>query len=199
MVAGLAASAAVSAQAGLIGYTAGTAAGGGIIAAPALVTDAAVVNTAQQGFDERQGVLLAAPLNVDGAVDVPAGTWVDSHMIFLNKSGAGSLNDTGVKWLFSGTILGVMSDINGNLEAASTALLGALGSTYQAPFGNRGLESDDSYSIAGNQLTVNMHVSQPGDWIRVVTVHTPDAGSTLSLGAFAGLGLLLARRFAFRA
>ncbi len=31
------------------------------------------------------------------------------------------------------------------------------------------MEGGDSYSVAGNQITVNMIVSQPGDWIRVVT------------------------------
>lgn len=189
--------AAASASASIIGYTPGTAAGGGIIAAPSEVLNASVYNTAQQGFDEKQGVLLAAPLSIDGG-SVPAGTVVDSHMIFLNqKNGTGgTLSDAGVVWTFSGTILGVMSDTPGNLEAASNVLLGAPATTYPGAFANRGLEGGDAYSFIGNQLTVKMQVSQPGDWIRVVTAASvPDTGSTaLLLVPALGLVALGARR-----
>jgi len=78
-----------------------------------------------------------------------------------------------------GEVLGVMSDINGNLEAASTLLLGASGTNYTTPFPgsgpappfpNRGMEGGgDGYTVMGNSITVSMYVSEPGDWIRVVT------------------------------
>jgi len=47
--------------------------------------------------------------------------------------------------------------------------------------------------INGNQLTVNMHVTQLGDWIRVVTGTVPDAGASASL-----LGFRLASRALLR-
>ena len=182
--------------------SAGTAAA--IIAAPLSVIDDApgAENTGMQGFNERQGVTLAGALAVDGG-SIAAGTIVDSHMIFLNGAGSGLLThgfgqDGGVQWTFSGTILGVMSDSNGTLEAASNSVLGALGTTYPGSFGARGLEgnpfdnfNDDFYSFAGNVLTLGMRVTEPGDWIRVVTaspapVPLPAAGWML----IAGLGAL---------
>ncbi|MBK7929710.1 MAG: hypothetical protein IPJ98_20185 [Bryobacterales bacterium] len=58
-----------------------------IIAAPASVVDDApgATNCAQQGFDEQQGLLLAANLDTDAwHKQHLAGTVVNSHMIFLN-------------------------------------------------------------------------------------------------------------------
>lgn len=113
-----------------------------IILAPAFALDAMVTNTAQQGFDEAQNVLLLTALSVDGGT-IAAGTRVNSHMIFFNqaikKSG---VSHTGVTWTFDGTILGVMSDTPGALEDASTLLLGAIGTTYPASgsFAFRGME-----------------------------------------------------------
>jgi hypothetical protein len=91
-----------------------------------------------------------------------------------------------------------MSDRHGDLEAASTGILGALGTTYPATgFAARGMESggngiyDDSYSIAGKFLTVDMYVSQPGDWIRVVTAPVPvPAAAWMGLMLMGGLGLV---------
>lgn len=150
---------------------AGLVSGPDIIAAPASVVNdpPGAVNTAQQAFDEQQGVVLPAALAVDSGV-LAAGTTVNSHMIFLNIDGAGSASDLGVEWTFDGPIIGVMSDQGGVLEAASSALLGAAGTIYPAAFASRGLESNDGYAVAGNKITVSMSVSQPGDWIRVITL-----------------------------
>lgn len=174
-----------------------------IIAAPTDLLDDTVTNTGMQGFDEAQNVLLTAALSVDGGV-IPAGTRVDSHMIFLNTS-TGSRTHFEVDWTFSGDILGVMSDSGGMLEAASTSFLGAPGTNYTvtgpgtgpaAPFTARGLEGfGDGYSFSDNVLTISMQVSEPGDWVRVVTAPIPvPAALPLMAGALGGLGLLRARK-----
>lgn len=145
-----------------------------IISAPTNVTDSGPVNDHQQAFDERQNVLLAVPLAVDGGF-IPEGTLVSSHMIFLNTDGSVSASDAQI-WTFDGHILGVMSDTGGTLEAASTAFLGALGTIYPAAFEGRGLEGDDSWVLGGlgTQIALLVTVTtEPGDWIRVITLATP--------------------------
>jgi hypothetical protein len=139
-----------------------------------------------QGFNEAQGILTTVAHAVDGGV-IAAGTYVDSHMIFLNSAGGASLRHYDVVWTFSDPILGVMSDIGGSLEAASTFELGAPGTNYTAtfpgsgpaaPFSNRGMEAypQDWYTVVTPYtLAVNMYVTEPGDWIRVVTVPVPGA------------------------
>jgi len=167
-----------------------------IILAPATLNNDVAFNLGQQGFDERQCVLLPSSLEVDDGI-IAAGTLVSSHMIFMNQQNntTGGTDHTGVEWTFDGLILGVMSDNNGNLEAASTPILGAPASGYGAPFNNRGLESNDSYSFLGNVLTFNSHITQPGDWIRVVTAAqcVPDA-TGLGTAALGFLSLLIATR-----
>ena len=171
------------------------------IAAPADVRDDAATNTGQQGFDEKQNVLLGADLAVDGDT-IAAGTRVDSHMIFLNTEGDTLAEHFRVLWTFSGTILGVMSNVNGSLEANSSAILGAMGTTYSGILANRGLENTgcnmtDGYSVAGATLCLTMRVTEPGDWIRVVTAATPvplPAGLPLLLAGLGGIGLLRARK-----
>lgn len=145
-----------------------------IISAPASIDDdaPAAENTAQQAFDEAQDVTLSAPLRCDDGVVIPAGTRVNSHMIFLNTPDSGTTYDNGVTWEFDGDVICVMSDADGNLEAASNAELGAPGTTYPGAFAARGMENADTYQINGNEITVDMGVSEPGDWIRVVTAWT---------------------------
>lgn len=145
-----------------------------IIAAPASVIDDSpgAENSHQQAFNEAQGVLLSDLLNVDIG-NIATGVWINSHMVFLNTPPEASLtSDIDVTWTFDGEVLGVMSDYGGTLEAASSSFLGAPGTIYPGLFIGRGMEGNDAYIVSGNQITVDMYTSEPGDWIRVITRST---------------------------
>jgi hypothetical protein len=167
--------------------------------APTLLLNSVAFNDHQQGFNERQGVVLTTSIDTDQG-SISAGTRVDSHMIFLNKQSsiAGGLAHAGVTWTFDGIILGTMSDVDGLLEAASTPQLGAIGSSYGAPFAHRGLEGPDVLTFSGTSLLVDvsMFVTQPGDWIRVVTASRIDEPGTFGLigVALTGFGFFLRRK-----
>lgn len=161
------------------------------IAAPANALDSMATNLAQQGFNEAQDIFLNAAVNVDGG-SVAGGQFVSSHMIFLNHANgtSGTTVHNGVTWTFDGQILGVMSDSQGNLEDASTSILGAAGTNYPASgFNARGMEGNDGYTVNGNMITVDMRVTQPGDWIRVITASPVPAPGAMAL-ALIGLPVI---------
>ncbi len=184
-----------------------------IIAAPADANDDAAFNTGIQAFDEQQGYTLGGALGVDGGT-IAGGTTVNSHMIFLNSGpgnsstliehGAGN-NQNAVSFTFDGVILGVMSSSNGSLEIASQ-FLGATGTAYPAStFAARGMENnpltggtgDDWYAISGDTISLGMRVTEPGDWIRVVTAVAPvpvPAAMPLLLAGLGGLGFMARRK-----
>jgi len=183
-----------------------------IIAAPAHALDDVVTNTGMQGFDEAQGVLTSVAHATDSGV-IPAGTLVNSHMIFLNSEGSGQLSHFGVVWTFADPIIGIMSDSGGTLEAASTFELGAPGTNYTvtfagsgpaAPFAARGLEGNNGTGLGADgymllsptMLQVGMVVTEPGDWIRVITSarSVPEPGTLGLLVLALGLGFGLRRK-----
>jgi len=177
-----------------------------IIAAPSSVNNevswsydigGGVSNTHQEGFNEKQNVLLTVSLSVDDGT-ISADTRVDSHMIFFNWiDSTGPVSDGPRDWVFSGVILGVMSDEGGALEVASSSLLGASYTIYPSTaYQYRGIETgttgNDSYSVDGSTLTFSAGGNLPGDWIRVITL-VPEP-TTLFVMTAAGLPLLLKRK-----
>lgn len=192
-----------------------------IIDAPANVNDDVAFNIGLQAFNEAQFVTLTSDLDVDGGV-VDSGTVVSSHMIFLNSGpgdnpdlkishGAGGDRNNPVSFQFDGEILGVMSAFNGEDEIGSSDFLGAGGTIYPtATFDARGLEGDpldggimnDWYSFSGDTISLGFVVTEPGDWIRVITAAgagpvapVPVPASILLLGtALGGFGLMARRR-----
>jgi hypothetical protein len=174
-----------------------------VIPAPSNVLDQCATSAGQVGFNEAQDVVTPAAFTTDDNGVIPAGTLVDSHMIFFNRQLVTFdpiSTHSDVIWTFKRPIMGVMSDVHGNLEAASTAALGAPGTNYHlpatagctpfgtvgaAPFAFRGLDTtsagppfthqrcpatDDCYTIeTPTTIRVSMHLSQPGDWMRVIT------------------------------
>ncbi|MBT8414467.1 MAG: hypothetical protein KJO30_09070 [Boseongicola sp.] len=155
--------------------SAATISGGAVIAAPASIGEDNPTNTGIEAFNEGVGVVLGADLAVDGGV-ISAGTRVDSHMIFLNSDGSTRIIDE-TNYTFSQMILGVISDQDGtNLFASDTILNGGIDYTDTSGYGNnRGLENNDSkdyYKVSADlfSISVGMQVTEPGDWMRVVTV-----------------------------
>ena len=131
-----------------------------IIAAPASVYDDAYFADAMRGFDERQGVVLRKRLLVDGGA-IPAGTAVDSHLIFLSPYPDHPTRHVAVSWRFSGPVLGVMSDTHCELQMQSDALLGNPGTRYPGRSAFRGMERrlGDYYQFVGETITVTMTVT----------------------------------------
>jgi hypothetical protein len=177
-----------------------------IIAAPLDTRNNATPFSGQVGFDEKQGVMLLSSLTIDGGT-IAAGVRVNSHMIYLERlRGQGApavVSHRAVEWTFDGPVLGVMSSQGGGREAASRSVLGLDGTAY-AQFSNRGMEANDGYEIDGTKLTVNMRVTEPGDWIRVVTLApdlrtepVPETGGWL-VGMISMLSLAGLRRWSKR-
>lgn len=165
--------------------------------APTSVTNAAPVNSPLiQGFNEQTGVSLLNNLTMENytAADTSAvlGTVVDSHMFFINQESGkpDPLVTTTAEFSFSETILGVITSLTGLDNTDS--IFGASGTTYEAGFTARGLEGNDAVSFSGNTLTLTFAITQPGDWVRVIT-----ASSVPAVPLPAGAPLLLAGLGAF--
>jgi hypothetical protein len=189
-----------------------------IILAPSDALNQCITTAGQVGFDEAQGVVTPVPFSADDAVVIPAGTLVDSHMIFFNQAAVGSgASHASVVWSFRRPIIAVMSNETGDLEAASTPTLGSPATNYvlpptaacvpfgpvgAAPYPARGLDSTlavfpythnpcpgaDCYDVigglgVGTLMTVGTQISQPGDWIRVITQGALDVAIDIKPGS----------------
>lgn len=171
-----------------------------IIAAVSVQEDSPT-NNHQQAFNEKQSVYLNSAINVDGGT-IASGQTVDSHLIFLNSQGNARVDDTQT-WGFDGQILGVMSNFNGSLMNATNGLFAAFGDYFTSgsslPFAAAGLESNnmasgDGYIINGLLLDLRMVVTEPGDWIRVITASAVPVPAALFLFGPALLGFIGLRR-----
>ncbi len=148
--------------------------GGNILPDGTILLEDGLNNTAQEAFNEVQGVVLAVDLAVNGGV-IASGTRVDSHIVFYNTHGTVGSSVT-QSWTFSGQILGLMVDINGAQMTASDSLF-ANGTYFSDRGGSgfflQGLELGpygvDSFTISGNVLNLTTFIAEPGDWIRVIT------------------------------
>lgn len=151
-------------------------------------------------FNEDQNVLVGpSALSVDeiysgGAGTIAAGTEVASHYVFYDPS--------------SGSIKGYV-DFDAKILAVITSTSRLLASDYLANTGinylnpaARGLEPGDSTIIDpsnDHRLLVNLTASTPGDYVRVLTEHSPsavpEAGATWAMAAFgvAAMGALRRR------
>jgi PEP-CTERM motif len=132
-------------------------------------------------FNERQNVLLAAPLVTDTGT-IPAGTVVDSAFFALN-SVAGAVVDTSAT--FDGTVLGVVY-LDGSPNYATSDFLGLPTLVYAESCSLCGFETGDSItSMVGSTVSFHNAYSEPGDFARIITlaVPVPEPSSLLLLGS----------------
>lgn len=167
--------------------------------APAVVSNGSPAASDNiKAFDEVQDLVLMSDLETDDGT-VGAGRVISSHMLFLNREADGPtrVGPYNATFTFSGNVLGVFADRAG--QNATDALLGN-GIDYSGLTGQsaRGLEGSDRYSISGDTITVRFTVTEPGDWLRVVTVAPVPipAGAVLLPMGLAALGAMRRRKAA---
>ena len=141
-----------------------------IINPPQYLTEDNITNSGIQGFTEAEGVLLIEEIITDQGY-IASGTRVDSHILFLNSEGNQRIKHEDTVWTFTGNVLGTQSDGKGNLmNSVAAHVLRHINVTYDGPFRNQGFEpNQDFFTFLDNQLTLTMEVTEPGDWMRVIT------------------------------
>lgn len=165
-----------------------------VIGTPSSVTNAAPSSsTSMLVFNEVQNLILGSDITTSTGT-ILAGARVNSQMVLLNRTRSNGLLSLNGTVSFDGLILGFITSTAG--LAATDAILGAVGTTYEQ-FVLRGLEGNETVSGQGTStLALNLIVRQPGDWMRVVTVAAvpvPAAGFLL-FGALGGLAALRRRK-----
>lgn len=159
-------------------------------------------------WDERQGVVLEHALRVDATASglynaagdlVPsllsAGTTISSHYIHFDSPGSDHASANGVV-TFDADILGVIcvGDTHAAHDLDDSDYLSA-GTIYSTGIGNRGMElsGKEFFEISADHRSISFsfHISNPGDYVRVITaVPTP---GTCALAA-TGMTLIGRRR-----
>jgi len=112
-------------------------------------------------FEEQQNVLLDADLFLDDTAFIAAGETVSSYYVVFDP-GPNTRVEATVD--FPDAIIGIIRD---RIELQDSAFLGDASANYLAP-NLLGLESGDTASFSGNQLTIDVRASTPGDSIRVL-------------------------------
>ncbi|MCA9501580.1 MAG: hypothetical protein KC616_00785 [Myxococcales bacterium] len=112
-------------------------------------------------FEEQQAVLLDADLFLDATNLIAAGETVSSFYIVFDPNQTERVVAT---IDFPDTIIGVIAD---EPQLLASDFMGNASANYLNPT-LRGLEAGDTFSILGNQLTVDFAASTPGDSIRVI-------------------------------
>ncbi len=112
-------------------------------------------------FEEQQAVLLQADLILDSMTLILAGETVSSFYVVFDPS---TLTTVQATIDFPDTIIGVIVD---QQELNDSTFLGNASANYLSP-GLLGLESGDTVSILGNQLSIDISANSPGDSVRVI-------------------------------
>ena len=153
-----------------------------LIAAPSDISVGAIVDpTNVTAFVEQTNV--AAPAIGGTNPSIAEGTLVNSYFFSWNPQATVTQTDktfSGTKATFSNTILAVYH-IDADLDATDASFgLSSMGTTYPSGLTFRGTrkdsgadngESNDSFTVSGNMLTINrLFTNDPGiDQIRVIT------------------------------
>ncbi len=143
-------------------------------------------------WDEKQNVVLAAPLATDLGGVIAAGTRVASHGVVFDPSGTRTVIGSVT---FDRPILGIIWTRSGLI--ATDGLLGLPTITYNSPSA-RGLETRDipGTSFSGSTLFIDdWQASSPGDNIRVITSAIPEPATwAMLIAGFGMVGFALRQR-----
>ena len=112
-------------------------------------------------FEEQQGVELTEPLALDAVSSIAAGEVVSSYYVVWDPV---PLNRVIATITFPDDIIGVIVD---RAELQASEFLGDASAIYLNP-GQLGLESGDTFSFSGPDLSINFNAGSPGDSVRVI-------------------------------
>jgi hypothetical protein len=142
-------------------------------------------------FDEKANAPLLINVTAEFGGALTAGTRYNSHYVFFDpgpsRRAIGSVR-------FDDNIVAVFTSRTTDL--ATDPSFGKPGVNYLSPT-NRGLESGDTISVIGNQLNIDWTASNPGDYVRVLTLAraVPEPASwALMLTGFGIVGAAARRR-----
>jgi hypothetical protein len=159
-------------------------------------------------FKEASNVTVSSAVTGLGGTSIGVGDVVDVYMMFLNRdsrTSSGTADTATATFTFTTQILGIFGQQNGSDLVLTDGL--SQTTTY-SNFSSRGIEignngtfsaggGDDliTHVLGSNEVGLFLRVTQPGDWVRVVTVSAVPVPAALPL-MLVGLGGLafVARR-----